>query len=99
MKKFIPLILIGLVTLIFTGCYTQIAMTDDDGYTYSAPEPIIIIILPPPPPPTVTAPIIEYPANPKGKIRNPETRPPRNDRIRDDLRNSGGRNEGGRRSR
>ena len=103
MKKFIPFILVGLVTLIFTACYTQIAISDNDSYVYHEPPPIIILLPVPYPPPVPVPPRqnIPFPENPpkKEKIRKPATPPPNNDRIRDDLRNSGGRNEGGRRSR
>ncbi len=100
-KAHLSVVLFGIAAISLTGCYTQIAMSDDNGYTYSAPEPIIIIIQPPPPPPVppaVPEPIIEYLANPKEKIRYSETRPPSNEGIRDDIRNSGGRNQGGKRS-
>ena len=106
MKKFIPLILVWLTTLIFTGCYTHIAV--DDSYTYSDPTPIIIIE-PAPPPVVIIRPIIggphplphppKKPVEPVYKIRKPVTPPPSKDRIGDDIRNSGGRNEGGRKSR
>ena len=85
MKKFIPLILVWLVTLIFTGCYTHIAV--DDSYTYSDPTSIIIIE-PAPPPVVIIHPIIggphphppKYPVKPEYKTR-PIT-PPRRDGIR-----------------
>lgn len=140
MKKFIPLILVWLVTLIFTGCYTHIAV--DDSYAYSDPA-TIIIIEPAPPPLVIIHPIIggphpHPPTNPveppykirkpikrlpgenirnpgkkrdpvtppkrddfrnPGKIREPVTPPPSNDRIKDDSRNPGGRNDGGRKNR
>ncbi len=81
MKKFIPLILVWLVTFIFTGCYTQMAI--DDSYTYSDPTPIIIIE-PAPPPVVIIHPIIggphphppKYPVKPPYKIRKPIKRPP-----------------------
>jgi hypothetical protein len=76
MKKFIPLILVWLVTLIFTGCYTHIAV--DDSYTYSDPTPIIIIE-PAPPPVVIIHPIIggPHPHPPTRPVKKPEykTRP------------------------
>lgn len=80
MKKFIPLILVWLVTLIFTGCYTHIAV--DDSYAYSDPA-TIIIIEPAPPPLVIIHPIIggphphppTNPVEPPYKIRKPIKRP------------------------
>ena len=88
MKKFIPLILVWLVTLIFTGCYTHIAV--DDSYAYSDPT-TIIIIEPAPLPVVIIHPIIGGPhplprppkehVKPPYKIRKPIKRPP-GDNIR-----------------
>ncbi len=103
MKKQLSLVLFGIVSISLTGCYTQVAVQeDDDCYVYHEPQPIIILLPAPYPPPVPVpppGPIIPFPENPpkKEKIRKPATPPPSNDRIRDDLRNSGGRNEGGRR--
>ncbi len=76
MKKFIPLILVWLVTLIFTGCYTHIAV--DDSYAYSDPT-TIIIIEPAPPPVVIIHPIIggPHPHPPTRPVKKPEykTRP------------------------
>jgi hypothetical protein len=97
MKKFIPLILVWLVTLIFTGCYTHIAV--DDSYVYQepyypVPDPGFFPEEPYYPPTDPVEPI--YKTRKKVKIVTP---PPNKDRIRDDIRNSGGRNDGGRKSR
>ena len=88
MKKFIPLILVWLVTLIFTGCYTHIAV--DDSYAFSDPT-TIIIIEPAPPPVVIIHPIIggphphppKYPVKPEYKTR-PIKRP-----TGDNIRNPG----------
>jgi len=105
MKKYLSILLFGVSAISLTGCYTQIAMQEnDDSYTYSDPAPIIIIE--PAPPPVIIRPIIggphplpNPPQQPVYKTRKPVTPPPSNVRKRDDIRNSGGRNEGGRRSR
>jgi len=102
MKKHLSVVLFGIVAFSFTGCYTQIAMQEnDDSYVYNEPISITIyypvpdlILLPIPPeqaPP-------HNPIQPIKKIRKSVPLPSK-DRIRDDLRNSGGRNQGGKRSR
>jgi len=97
MKKQLSLVLFGIVAISLTGCYTQLVIEeDDDSYVYQepyypAPEPIFIPVPAPHPP--------KRPVQPVYKIRKPVTPPPNNDRIRDDIRNSGGRNDGGRKSR
>ena len=109
MKKRLFIVLFGVAAISLTGCYTQVAVQgDNDSYTYSAPASVIIIIEPTPPP-VIIHPIIggphplphppQKPLEPVYKIRKPVTPPPNNDRIRDDIRNSGGRNDGGRKSR
>jgi len=133
MKKQLSLVLFGLAAINLTGCYTQVAVQeDDDSYIYQpiiyypAPEPIPF---PAPLPHLPTKPVepeyktrpIKHP--PGGKIRNPGkkrdpvtpprrddfrnhdkirepvTPPPSNDRIKDNSRNPGGRNDGGRKNR
>jgi len=97
MKKFIPLILVWLVTIIFTGCYTHIAV--DDSYVYQpiiyypAPEPIPFPAPLPHPPTKPVEP--EYKTRPikrphTGNIRKPGiTRDPVTPPKRDDFRNPG----------
>jgi len=105
MKKYLFIILFGIITFGLAGCYTQIAMQEnDDSYTYSDPAPIIIIE--PAPPPVIIRPIIggphplpNPPQQPVYKTRKPIAPPRSNVRKRDDIRNSGGRNEGGKRNR
>ncbi|MCH7723982.1 MAG: hypothetical protein IIC76_11730 [Bacteroidetes bacterium] len=105
MKKRLSILLfgIGIAAFSLTGCYTQIAVQDDDSYVYHEPPPIIIFLPAPCPQPVPVPPRqnILFPENPpkKEKIRKPVTPPANNDRIRDDLRNSGGRNQGGKRNR
>jgi len=102
MKNFLTSVIIGSIILILTGCYTRVATSDETVYTYS--EPVhIIIIEPTPPPPVIINPIICYPPpkRPEYIVRNPkdDRESGNNERIRDDIRNSGGRNSDGRRSR
>ncbi len=102
MKKQLSLVLFGIVAISFTGCYTQLVVQEnDDIYVYHEPVPVIIyypapepifIPVPAPHPP-------KRPVQPVYKIRKPVTPPPNENRIRDDIRNSGGRNDGGRKSR
>lgn len=104
MKKHLSIALFGITAISLTGCYTQIAVQDDDSYVYYEPPPINILLpalYPQPVPVPSPGPIIPFPENPpeKVKIRKSATPPQNDDRIRDDLRNSGGRNEGRRRSR
>jgi len=103
MKKHLSIVLFGLAAFNLTGCYTQLVVPEnDDTYVYHEPIPIIIYY---PVPDPILEPILpkqlppHNPVQPIKKIRKPETPPPNNDRISDDIRNSGGRNEGGRRSR
>lgn len=104
MKKRLSILLfgIGIAAFSLTGCYTQIAVQDDDSYVYHEPPPIIIFLPAPCPQPVPVPPRqnILFPENPpkKEKIRKPVP-PPSKDKIRDDLRNSGGRNQGGKRNR
>jgi hypothetical protein len=107
MKKLLSIMLFGIAAISFTGCYTQIAVQEeenDDSYTYSDPAPIIIIE--PAPPPVIIRPIIggphplpNLPQQPVYKTRKPVAPPRSNVRKRDDIRNSGGRNEGRKRNR
>ncbi len=102
MKKQLSLVLFGIVAISLTGCYTQLVVQEnDDIYVYHEPVPVIIyypapepifIPVPAPHPP-------KRPVQPVYKIRKPVTPPPNENRIRDDIRNSGGRNDGGRKSR
>jgi hypothetical protein len=105
MKKHLSIVLFGIATISLTGCYTQVVVEEnDDSYVYQEPVPVIIyypvpepILVPGPPPHPPIKPI-----KPEYKIRKPDktvTPPPKNERIRDDIRNSGGRNDGGRKSR
>ena len=135
MKKQLSLVLFGLAAISLTGCYSQVAVQeDDDSYVYQpiiyypAPEPIPF---PAPLPHPPTKPVepeyktrpIKHPPGGKIKIRNPGkkrdpitrprrddfrnhdkirepvTPPPSNNRIKDDSRNPGGRNDGGRKTR
>lgn len=98
MKKHLFIVLFGVAAVSLTGCYTQLVVEEnDDSYVqpiiiyYPVPEPIPTPA-PLPPPPT-------KPDEPVYKIRKPVTPPPSKDRVRDDIRNSGGRNESGRNSR
>ena len=138
MKKQLSLVLFGIAAISLTGCYTQVAVQEnDDIYVYHEPIPIIIyypvpdpILIPvqlPYPPQKPVEPVYKIrkpntrphtgdirkpgktrnPVTPPqrddikkpDKIREPVTPPPNSDRIGDDIRNSGGRNEGGRKSR
>jgi len=103
MKKHLSTVLFGIAAINLTGCYTQLLVQENDNiYMYHEPQPIIILYPPPCPQPVPRPrPIIPYPENPPKieKIRKPVTAPRSNDGIRDDIRNSGGRNEGGRKSR
>jgi len=102
MKKHLSIVLFGIAAISLTGCYTQIAVQEnDDSYVYNEPIPIIVYYPVPDPilvpiPPGQAPP--HKPVQPKIKIRKPVP-PPSNDRIRDNLRNSGGRNQGGKRNR
>jgi len=98
MKNLFSIILFGLLILTITGCYTQLAVQNDENEEYyelvqtiiivePAPEPIIIS------PIIVNPPLRPYPTKPpEFKDRNPE--PPRinNEQKRDPIRNTGGRN-------
>lgn len=102
MKNHLSIVLFGIAAISLTGCYTQLVVSvNNDTYVYHEPIPVIIYY-PAPEPILVQAPLphpLKEPVQPIYKIRKPETPPPNNDRISDDIRNSGGRNEGGRRSR
>jgi hypothetical protein len=101
MKKHLSIVLFGMAAIGLTGCYTQIVVEgNDDSYVYQEPIPVIIYY---PAPETILVPSpvthpIKKPVEPEYKLRKPVTPPPNNDRIRDDIRNSGGRNDGGRKS-
>jgi len=102
MKNHLSIVLFGIAAISLTGCYTQLVVPENNvTYVYHEPIPVIIYY-PAPEPILVQAPLPHQPKEPVRpiyKIRKPETPPPNNDRISDDIRNSGGRNEGGRRSR
>jgi hypothetical protein len=99
MKKQLCLVLFGVAALSLTGCYTQVAVQeDDDRYEYQP----VIIYYPVPEPIYLPAPLPyqpQEPVQPIYKERKPVTPPPSKDKVRDDSRNSGGRNDGGRKSR
>jgi hypothetical protein len=98
MKKYLFIILFGIATFSFTGCYTQLVVEeDDDYYVYHEPVPVVIYY-PVPLPVYNPAPPPNPPQQPVYKTRKPVP-PPSNVRERDDIRNSGGRNEGKNRSR
>lgn len=99
MKKLLSILLFGVAAISLTGCYTQFAVQEnDDSYVYSEPVPVIVYY-PVPGPILILEPLPNPPQQPVYKTRKPVAPPPRNVRKRDDIRNSGGRNEGGRRSR
>jgi len=98
MKKLLSISLFGIAAISLTGCYTQLVVAEDDYYVYSEPIPVIVYY-PVPGPILVLEPIPNPPQQPVYKTRKPVTPPPSKDRIRDDIRNSGGRIEGDRRSR
>jgi hypothetical protein len=96
LKKLISYSIFGLAAFSLSGCYTQLHVEDDDDDT------TIIVFLPPPLPPSDFPPPPPPSYNPppqKEKIRQTESPPQINDRIRDDLRNSGERNSSGKRNR
>ena len=104
MKKHLFIVLFGVSAISLTGCYTQLVVEEnDDSYVYQEPiyypQPVPVpepIPFPAPPP----RPPIK-PDQPIYKERKPVAPPPppSKDRVRDDIRNSGGRNESGRNSR
>jgi len=102
MKKQLCMVLFGLAAISLTGCYTQVAIEEnDDSYVYQEPIPVIIYY-PVPEPIYLPAPLPnppQEPVQPIYKERKPVTPPRSKDRVRDDIRNSGGRNESGRNSR
>jgi hypothetical protein len=102
MKKQLFIVLFVVAAISLTGCYTQLVVEEnDDSYIYSEPVPIIIYY-PVPEPIYLPVPLPcppQEPVQPIYKERKPETPPPSKDRVRDDIRNSGGRNDGGRNSR
>ena len=93
------MVLLGVAASSLTGCYTQLVVEENnDSYVYQEPIPVIIyypvpepVLLPTPPhhPP-------QRPVEGEYKMRKPESPPPNNDRVRNDIRNSGGRNNDGR---
>lgn len=99
MKKQLFIVLFGAAALSLTGCYTQLVVEEnDDSYVYQEPIPVIIYY-PVPEPIFLPVPQPTYPVEPVYKERKPIKPPPGKDRIRDDIRNSGGRNDDGRKSR
>jgi len=96
------MILFGVAAISLTGCYTQVAIEEnDDSYVYQEAIPVIIYY-PVPEPIYLPAPLPnppQEPVQPIYKERKPVTTPTGKDRVRDDIRNSGGRNESGRNSR
>lgn len=103
MKKQLFIALLFLVAAIsLTGCYTQL-IVEEDGDSYVYQEPIYYPIpVPVPEPIYLPSTIPEPPKGPERpmyKERKPVTPPRSKDRVRDDIRNSGGRNESGRNSR
>jgi len=99
MKKQLSIVLFGIAAISLTGCYTQLVVEEnDDRYVYQEPIPVIIYY-PAPEPIFLPAPPPTNPVETVYKIRKPVTPPSNNDRIRDDIRNSGGRDESGRNSR
>jgi len=103
MKKHLSIVLFGMAAIGLTGCYTQIVVGEnDDSYVYQEPIPMIDYYYPAPEPILEPPPYPhqqQKPVEPVYKVRKPVTPPPNNDRITDDIRNSGGRNDGGRKSR
>lgn len=99
MKKQLSIVLFGIAAISLTGCYTQLVVEENDhSYVYQEPIPVIIYY-PAPEPIFLPAPPPTNPVEPVYKIRKPVTPLSNNDRIRDDIRNSGGRDESGRNSR
>jgi hypothetical protein len=102
MKKYLSIVLFGITAISLTGCYTQLVVPENND-TYVYHEPIPVIIYYPAHEPILVQALLPHqpkePVRPIYKIRKPETPPPNNDRNSDHIRNSGGRNEGGRRSR
>ena len=101
MKKHLFIVLFGVAAISLTGCYTQLVVEEnDDDYVYQEPVPVIIYYpVPVPEPIYLPAPPPRPPDQPIYKERKPVTPPRSKDRVRDDIRNSGGRNESGRNSR
>ena len=88
----------AMVALSLTGCYTQLIVKDNAHYE----DNTTIIIYPPPLPPPLPDPIppVIYPYYPPPPENHPvkyrpqePPRPPANVKVRDPLRNSGGRND------
>jgi hypothetical protein len=98
MKKVIILLIFSVTVLLLTGCYTQVATSNsEEDYTEG---PIVIIIPIPQPIGLLTEPIPPSNDSPpqKEKIRNPEQPTSVKEHARDKLRNSGGRNNTGKRN-
>ncbi|MEJ2195105.1 MAG: hypothetical protein P8X73_09655 [Ignavibacteriaceae bacterium] len=98
MKNFLLIILLGILILSITSCYTQIAVQNDDNEDYyESVQPIIIVE--PAPAPIIISPINVNPPQrpnptkpPVYKERNTEPDRVNNEKNRDPLRNTGGRN-------
>ena len=90
MKHYWLITLLGIFILSLTGCYTQLAIQNDDDYTYS--EPTTVIIIEPAPPPIIIQPVIQYPTPPKYRERNPKPIRSNDEQKRDAIRNTGERN-------
>ena len=98
MKNLFSIILFGLLILIITSCYTQLAVQNDENEEYYEPvKPIIIVE--PAPEPIIISPIIvnpplrPYPTKPpEFKDRNPDPEKINEEQKRDPIRNTGGRN-------
>ncbi len=111
MKKYLSIVLFGIAAISLTGCYTQIATKDDDSKDYYEQEQPIVIDNPvpictlycplpmPAPIPPNDPPSDPQPYIPLYKFRTPEPQQIENENERHPIRNTGGRNEGGRRSR
>lgn len=102
MKHYWLVIVFGIILLSLTGCYTQIATTQDDTEVYYEPIQPIIIIYPEPmfiPVPILPSdPPYESSTDQEYKYRNPQTNRPNDSKEKERIRNSGGRNNtGGRR--
>ena len=98
MKHFWLVTVFGITFLSITGCYTHLAVQNDDYEdNYEPVQPIIIVE--PAPPPIIISPIIVDPPQrpsptrqPKYKQRNTEPERINNEQKRDPIRNTGGRN-------
>jgi hypothetical protein len=85
MKKHLSIVLFGIALISLSGCYTQVAVEEnDDSYVYQEPVPVIIyypviepVILPAPPHPPPTKPV-----EPPYKIRKPIKKRPHTGELR-----------------